>query len=607
MRSLLTGLVAGFFLAINAPAQILMSGGTNYSQNFDTLAASGTGNPWTNNDTLPGWYAAKAGSGATVYIGDPGTSTTGGLHSYGTNGVNSLSDRALGSLGSGSANPVTFGLRFTNDTDLLATNITVTFTGEQWRDGGSGTASTLTFSYAVSASPITNSTDAAAWVDYPALDFTTPTVGTNSSALDGNNATNRQVFSNVLLAGVTVRPGEELFLRWRDEDDAGSDGAFGIDDLTVGFETTANVIATNPPVALVTNNSVTLMTYNVKGNGALDWSTNTVQVQAIGRELRYLQPDIITFNEIPYTETWQMTNWVTAFMPGYYLAINSGTDGSIRSVIASRFPINRSKSWLAHVDLNPYGYTNTNSSLADNFTRDLFEAEIAVPGWPQPWHVFTTHLKATSGTTYADAAAKRAAEAAAITNFIATNMLALYPLQPFTLSGDMNETDTNQLSIQRLISPPATLHLTDPANPATGKIFTYDSVSPSGRIDYIFPCALLFSNIISSQVFRTDKLPAPLPPDLYGDDSQTASDHLPVLMTFANPFAQPFRITAFGRSDQGVSLQWQSVPGGVYCAETSADLISWAALAPDLLATNYTAALNTNAAGSGKYFRLRTQ
>jgi endonuclease/exonuclease/phosphatase family metal-dependent hydrolase len=248
------------------------------------------------------------------------------------------------------------------------------------------------------------------------------------------------------------------------------------------------------------------MTYNVKGNGVADWSTNSPQVQAIGREIAYLNPDIITFNEIPYTNTWQMANWVAAFMPGFFLATNSGTDGSIRSVIASRFPINRSQSWLARADLNPFGYTNSNPN-SDNFTRDLFEAEVNVPNWPQPLHVFTTHLKSTGGTTYADAAAKRAAEAAAITNFFATNFFVLHPAHPFTLSGDMNDSDTNALALQRLISAPTTMRLTNPTNPVSGSINTYSiQGSLSERIDFIFPCALLRSNFDGAQVFRTDLL-----------------------------------------------------------------------------------------------------
>ena len=58
-----------------------------------------------------------------------------------------------------------------------------------------------------------------------------------------------------------------------------------------------------------------VMTYNCKGNGAADWSANAAQVQAIGHQIMYLQPDIITFNEIPENYVWQMTNWVTSYLP----------------------------------------------------------------------------------------------------------------------------------------------------------------------------------------------------------------------------------------------------------------------------------------------------
>ncbi|HZI31412.1 MAG TPA: hypothetical protein VFF11_03665, partial [Candidatus Binatia bacterium] len=309
-------------------------------------------------------------------------------------------------------------------------------------------------------------------------------------------------------------------------------------------------------------------------------------------------PDIITFNEIPKTNAWQMPNWVTAFMPGFYLATNSGTDGYIRSVIASRFPIIRSTSWLSHADLNPFGYTNA------NFTRDLFEAEIAVPDWSQPLHVFTTHLKSSSGG-YADAAAKRATEAAAITNFLATNILAQFPPQPFTLSGDMNESDTNTTAIQELFSAPATLRLTGPKNPYSNTINTYSiQGSLTERIDYIFPCTLLVSNIVSSQVFRTDLL-TNLPASLYSNDDKTASDHLPVLMTFANPFTQRYTITDLDKTNNSVTVKWQSVPGQSYQLESSTDLTVWTSLATNLTATNYSYTVNTNLTSPQRFFRVK--
>lgn len=593
MKWISAGLVAGFFVVVTAPAQILMSGGTNYSQDFNTLASSGTVN-WTNNATMAGWYAVRGATNVTAYLTGAGTANSGGIYSFGTNGVSPASDRALGSVAaSSSANA--FGVRFSNDTGMAVSNISVSFAGEQWRCANTIT-NTLAFSYQASGQPLTNA-DAAntqLWTAFAALNFDSPNIN-GGVALDGNIATNRQVFTNVILTGVTVGPGGEIFLRWRDTDDSGSDAGIAIDDLTVSWETSAYVAS-----AVSTNSRVTLMTYNVKGNGVADWSTNSAQVQAIGREILYLDPDIITFNEIPHTNVWQMANWVTAFMPGFQLATNSGTDGFINSVIASRFPIIRSQKWLDGADLNPFGYTNA------NFTRDLFEAEVNVPNWPLPLHVFTTHLKASgTGTNYADTVAKRAAEAAAITNFFTTNFFVLKPTHPFTLSGDMNESDTNATSIQKLISAPTTLWLTNPTNPFSGSINTYSiQASLSQRIDYIFPCALLRSNIIGSQVFRTDRL-SPMPPNLFTNDSRDASDHLPVLMTFANPFNTPFQLISVTRTNQSITLKWESATNRVFSVETSTNLVDWTPLAENLFATGTNFTFTTNNVGDQrKFFRI---
>jgi len=284
-----------------------------------------------------------------------------------------------------------------------------------------------------------------------------------------------------------------------------------------------------------------LLTYNVGGNDATDWSTKSLQVQAIARLLQFLNPDIITLQEIPYDLSYEMMNCVNVFLPGYAFARNSGTDGAIPSLIASRFSVARSTSWLDVIDLRGFGYSNVNDSL-DNFTRDLFEAEIAAPGVVQPLRVFTTHLKATSGTTCVDAAAKRAAEVAAITNFLATNLFSLYPNHPYVLAGDMNESDTDSLAIRYFISAPTSFLLTNPINPMSGSLNTFSiRASLSSRLDYVFPGGLLVSNIAATQVFRTDLLNSPLLP-LLPTDSATASDHLPVLMLFNNPQRQAFQV-----------------------------------------------------------------
>ncbi len=339
-----------------------------------------------------------------------------------------------------------------------------------------------------------------------------------------------------------------------------------------------------------------LLTYNVAGNGVEDWSTNSPQVRAIGRQMQYLQPDIITFQEIPFTNTWQMANFVAAFLPGYYLATNSGTDGYIRSVILSRFPIVRSRKWLDGVGLTNFGYNGT-------FTRDLFEAEINVPGYMQPLHVFTTHLKAGTDT---NSVARRAAEASAISNYFVTGFLTTNSTRPYVLTGDLNEDvfRTTNTAIQRIANPATGLVLTTPRNPITGDERTISTrTSLFARYDYIMPCALLCSNIVSSQVFRTDLITNP-PPPLLTNDSRTASDHLPVLMIFANPYQAPFRLLSLNLSNDQANLKWESVPGMKYGIETSSNLIFWTRLATNLSATSMILSFRTNVIGPIQFYRV---
>ena len=379
--------------------------------------------------------------------------------------------------------------------------------------------------------------------------------------------------------------------------------------IYVAVVTNAAGSALSDPIALsvwrASAPAFSYLTYNAHGNGLTNWSTNMWHVQAIGRQMQYLNPDIITFNEIPVTNncTAQMADFVTAFRPGYHLVTNSMDDGFIRSVILSRFPIVSSTSWLHGSDLTPYGYTGS------GFTRDLFEAQISAPGFSQPLNVFVAHLKS---ATDADSSAKRAAEAGAVSNFFATVYLPANGQQPYVLSGDMNEdilrpSASNPQSIQRLISAPTGLQLTTAVNPFTDSERTWSiqdaNNGPTMRYDYILPCAMLSSNIVNSQVFRTDLL-YPVPPNLYSNDDKIASDHLPVFMVFGNPFNLPFRLLTIGRTNQIVTLQWESSSNRQYRVEVSSNLTAWTPLATNLVATDVDFTFTTNVPDSVKFFRV---
>lgn len=677
-----------------------MSGGT-YAQNFDSLATNGTANSWADNSTLPGWYASKsvAPNAIATYRADDGSGNAGALYSFGSSAA---TNRALGSIASGTPGNFAYGVRFANDTATAQTNFLISYTGEQWRNGGNTSAQMLEFSYRVSSSPITNSdaANANSWTSFAVLNFTTPTTGPSSSALDGNNPANQQSFTNVALTGVIVQPGQEIFFRWFDTNDVGNDHGIAIDNLTIGLglppgnsppvltaqpqnqaageggfaifsagatgnpppnfqwqfngtnlpgatnstlalnNLTANQAgpysavvtnsagATNSNVATLivtpvsfdaTNGEIRILTYNVAGNNsgagtnAAAWSTNAAQVQAIGRELMYFNPDIITFNEIPTTNgVAQMTNWVKAFLPGYFLATNSLGDSFIQNVIASRFPILSSASHLHGSHLNQYGYIGSSST---NFTRDLFEAQIAVPNWPLPLHVFVAHLKSTGSSNPQGDADKRAAEASAVSNyFAAVYLTGTNATHPYVLGGDMNEDaffpETNRYTsgypIQRLTAPPTGLQMTIPVNPVTHTDLT-ESIQGTldTRFDYLLPCAVLFSNVAASAVFRTDLL-TNFPPNLNSNDDKIASDHLPVLMVFKNPFDTPFKLLSIGVTNQAVLLKWESQKNRSFTIEASTDLVSWTSFATNLAATttNPVFTFATNSTGSVRFFRV---
>jgi hypothetical protein len=355
--------------------------------------------------------------------------------------------------------------------------------------------------------------------------------------------------------------------------------------------------------------AVTLLTYNVAGNGVTNWTTNSPQIQALGRELQYLYPDIITFNEIPYSGAANMTNIVTTYLPGYHVAVSPKGDNFIHNGIASRYPILNTASFLNGSSLTAFGYPGTSK-----FTRDLFEATVQVPSFSRPWDVFVAHLKATTDDPNDDAA-RRAAEASAVSNFIANVYLPTNGGRFYTLSGDMNEDvirpETNHYvsghPIPRMCNPATGLQLTTPVNPLTpppnSDLTESIRSSLNVRFDYIMPCAALFSSIVSSQIFRTDLL-SPLPAGLQAIDDRTASDHLPVLMLFNNPDDGPFQITSLVVSNQILTLTWSAANGRQYDVEASADLNQWSPLATNLAATGTNATFSTNAVSGQLFLRV---
>lgn len=217
-----------------------------YTQDFNTLATSGTSNAWTDDSTLNGWYSTR-----TTYAADTGTSQTGALYSYGSS---SATDRALGTLVTNGTGDIYYGVKLLNDTAQTINVITVTYTGEQWRNNGNTAVQTIVFAYQIDAASLTTGP----WTDVPALDFASPIHTSSGTALDGNAAANRTTLSAVI--NLVLAPGQTVLLRWFDVNDSGNDHGLAIDDFSVTANASAGdvspiVVSTSPA-----NNTANVLT-----------------------------------------------------------------------------------------------------------------------------------------------------------------------------------------------------------------------------------------------------------------------------------------------------------------------------------------------------------
>ncbi|MDB6121870.1 MAG: hypothetical protein JWQ71_863 [Pedosphaera sp.] len=252
-------LATGLALVIsqNAHGQVLYgTAGANYNQNFDSLPNTPQNvnlQPalqWVDNTTpgasqigLLGWYLyhplslAEGGSNGhqRVRIG-AGTQNTGAFMSFGASGS---TDRSLGNVGSGTlaatGGDIYIGLRIRNTTGQTLDSFTLTYNGEQWRDGGvatpgSPTAQTMTFGWSTTATSISDANNL--FTSLTSLDFTTPVfINTGTGAAVDGNVAGRVNGITGTVTGLNWLDGTDLWLRWDDINNPNNDHGSGIDDL----------------------------------------------------------------------------------------------------------------------------------------------------------------------------------------------------------------------------------------------------------------------------------------------------------------------------------------------------------------------------------------
>jgi hypothetical protein len=262
--------LALMMLGLIANAQVLMTTTGSYYQDFNTLINTGTA-IWTDNSTLANWYAQRSGTGNTIIASD-GSSNTGGLYSFGTTGSN---DRALGSVGSGPAGNLAWGILLQNNSGTTITDLSVSYMGEQWRNGGgTGVPNTANFYYQISTSSITNLSPGAngSWTAVTALDFTSPVYSTTASPLDGNLPANQTFIGPVSISSISIPDGSYIMLKWDDINHPSNDHGLSTDSLLISWTVgavvpavTTGTIAGAPFCITATNGASVSVPYTITG------------------------------------------------------------------------------------------------------------------------------------------------------------------------------------------------------------------------------------------------------------------------------------------------------------------------------------------------------
>ncbi len=258
--------VVGAFSLDGSAQQVGYSGGV-YQQNFDSLPSTGYAGSTIPNVTTPfdltqpfptgvgagaalsGWYAAHfvgAGTGANAmkFYTTNGADIQASIGGLGSFGATDSTERALGAFAN-TGNESRFGVKFVNNSATPITAFTVDYDVEQWSLASTTIDFRNTLEYAVGAADL----NSGAYTMIGTAD-TNPGGGTwnavlpgsaTNATLDGNDPLNR-THKNFTVTGLNWQPGQSLFLRWNDVNDANIDAGLAIDNFSFVGATIGNVL-----------------------------------------------------------------------------------------------------------------------------------------------------------------------------------------------------------------------------------------------------------------------------------------------------------------------------------------------------------------------------
>ena len=211
---------------------------TNYSQNFDSLGTN-TSSVWANNNTLAGWYALGSLTNPVTIGAQTGTGTSGLLANF--SAVQTNSNRSLGWVFANSVGVAgtyaSIGLGLSNSIGSDVNSFTLAYTGREWRTYTNNTP-VLSFQYKIGGTFDNDPTNSltGSWTDVSSLNFILPVTNSavSGTSVNGLSSPNFTVISNTV-SGIAWATNDVLWLRWRQQNLAGTDAQMAIDDISMDF------------------------------------------------------------------------------------------------------------------------------------------------------------------------------------------------------------------------------------------------------------------------------------------------------------------------------------------------------------------------------------
>ncbi|MBC7846794.1 MAG: T9SS type A sorting domain-containing protein [Flavobacterium sp.] len=231
-----------------------------YSEDFSGMGASST-------DFLPGWTAINVNTGTTLTMGvTNGNTSTGNAYNV---GATADEERAFGTLADATVTPA-LGAVFQNNTGSVVTKLAIQTRMEQWKQSGNlGVNETVAFYYSLNATSLSDGT----WTAVTALNLNEKltTVNTNL-AVNGNLSANYTNISNII-SGLNWANGSNLWIKWVDNNDAGANGMYAIENFT---------ISANQVLGVKQNTISGLNMYpNPVSNGTLYITSNSSEAKSV--------------------------------------------------------------------------------------------------------------------------------------------------------------------------------------------------------------------------------------------------------------------------------------------------------------------------------------